>query len=69
MKGSFWLAWRQQRVPAGIGAAALVLTAAIAAYSLGMLDALRSGLQPLRHRAAAAHGPTPACRSCWMSNR
>lgn len=45
MKGSFWLAWRQQRVPAGIGAAALVLTAAIAAYyRSGMLDALRSGL-------------------------
>ncbi|MFD5794883.1 transporter [Streptomyces diastatochromogenes] len=45
MKGSLWLAWRQQRVPAGIGAAALVLTAAIAAhYRSGMLDALHSGL-------------------------
>lgn len=45
MKGSLWLAWRQQRVPAGIGAAALALAVAIAAYyRSGMLDALRSGL-------------------------
>ncbi|MEU1185705.1 transporter [Streptomyces sp. NPDC005820] len=45
MKGSLWLAWRQQRVPAGIGAAALLAVAAIAAYCRsGMLDALRSGL-------------------------
>ncbi|POX45741.1 transporter [Streptomyces sp. Ru72] len=45
MKGSLWLAWRQQRVPAGIGAAALVLAATIAAYyRSGMLDALHSGL-------------------------
>ncbi|MFE0329455.1 transporter [Streptomyces sp. NPDC058960] len=45
MKGSLWLAWRQQRVSAGIGAAALVLAAAIAAYyRSGMLDALHSGL-------------------------
>ncbi|MBW8707458.1 hypothetical protein MBT84_48270 [Streptomyces sp. MBT84] len=45
MKGSFWLAWRQQRVSAGIGAAALVVAAAIAAYyRSGMLDALHSGL-------------------------
>ncbi|MGW5658687.1 ABC transporter permease [Streptomyces sp. NPDC003758] len=45
MKGSLWLAWRQQRVSAGIGAAALVAAAAIAAYyRSGMLDALHSGL-------------------------
>ncbi|MFG2557111.1 transporter [Streptomyces sp. NPDC048581] len=45
MKGSLWLAWRQQRVLAGIGAAALVVTVAIAAYyRSGMLDALHSGL-------------------------
>ncbi|MFF8996461.1 transporter [Streptomyces achromogenes] len=45
MKGSLWLAWRQQRVPAGIGAAALIVAAAIAAYyRSGMLDALHSGL-------------------------
>ncbi|MFJ3307542.1 transporter [Streptomyces sp. NPDC086549] len=45
MKGSLWLAWRQQRVSAGIGAAALVVAAAIAAYyRSGMLDALHSGL-------------------------
>ncbi|MGX1545128.1 transporter [Streptomyces adustus] len=45
MKGSLWLAWRQQRLSAGIGAAALVVAAAIAAYyRSGMLDALHSGL-------------------------
>ncbi|WP_328477545.1 transporter [Streptomyces sp. NBC_00377] len=45
MKGSLWLAWRQQRVLVGIGAAALVVAAAIAAYyRSGMLDALHSGL-------------------------
>ncbi|MFF9583693.1 transporter [Streptomyces achromogenes] len=45
MKGSLWLAWRQQRVPAGIGVAALIVAAAIAAYyRSGMLDALHSGL-------------------------
>ncbi|MEW1775955.1 transporter [Streptomyces sp. NPDC086777] len=45
MKGSLWLAWRQQRVPAAVGAAVLLLTAAIAAYyRSGMLDALHSGL-------------------------
>lgn len=45
MKGSLWLAWRQQRVSAGIGAAALVVAALIAAYyRSGMLDALHSGL-------------------------
>ncbi|WP_416985430.1 transporter [Streptomyces sp. T028] len=45
MKGSLWLAWRQQRVPIGIGAAALAVAAAIAAYyRSGMLDALNSGL-------------------------
>ncbi|MER6738681.1 transporter [Streptomyces puniciscabiei] len=45
MKGSLWLAWRQQRVSAGIGAAAMVVAAAIAAYyRSGMLDALHSGL-------------------------
>ncbi|MFD7407388.1 transporter [Streptomyces sp. NPDC059866] len=43
--GSLWLAWRQQRVPAGVGAAVLAVAAAIAAYyRSGMLDALRSGL-------------------------
>ncbi|RPF35031.1 transporter [Streptomyces sp. TLI_185] len=43
--GSFWLAWRQQRVLVGIGAVVLTAAAAIAAYSRsGMLDALRSGL-------------------------
>ncbi|MEV7149100.1 transporter [Streptomyces sp. NPDC051287] len=45
MKGSLWLAWRQQRVAAGIGAGVLLLAAAIAAYSRSdMLDALHSGL-------------------------
>ncbi|MFF5468049.1 transporter [Streptomyces achromogenes] len=45
MKGSLWLAWRQQRVPAGIGAAALIVAAALAAYyRSGMLDALHTGL-------------------------
>ncbi|MGR6969182.1 transporter [Streptomyces cynarae] len=45
MKGSLWLAWRRHRVSAGIGAAALVVAAAIAAYyRSGMLDALHSGL-------------------------
>jgi hypothetical protein len=45
VKGSLWLAWRQQRVSAGIGAAALVLAAALAAYyRSGLLDALHSGL-------------------------
>jgi hypothetical protein len=45
VKGSLWLAWRQQRVPAGIGAAALVVTAVIAGYYRSdMLDALHSGL-------------------------
>ncbi|MEV5953316.1 transporter [Streptomyces sp. NPDC051987] len=59
MKGSLWLAWRQQRVPAGIGAAALVLAAAIAAhYRSGMLDALHSGLF-----AHCATGPLYCTRS------
>ncbi|MFE3162645.1 transporter [Streptomyces sp. NPDC059224] len=45
MKGSLWLAWRQQRLPAGVGAAALAVTVAIAAYYRSdMLDALHSGL-------------------------
>ncbi|OIK03665.1 transporter [Streptomyces monashensis] len=45
MKGSLWLAWRQQRVSAGIGAAALVVAVAVAVYfRSGMLDALHSGL-------------------------
>ncbi|MEV8099320.1 transporter [Kitasatospora sp. NPDC085879] len=45
MKGSLWLAWRQQRVSAGIGATALLVAAAIAVYyRSGMLDALHSGL-------------------------
>lgn len=45
MKGSLWLAWRQQRVSAGIGALVLVLAVVIAAYSRsGMQDALHSGL-------------------------
>lgn len=43
--GSLWLAWRQQRVLVGIGAAILAVAAAIAVYSRsGMLDALHSGL-------------------------
>ncbi|MEU8650002.1 transporter [Streptomyces sp. NPDC048737] len=43
--GSLWLAWRQQRVLVGVGAAALATAAAIAAYNRsGMLDALHSGL-------------------------
>ncbi|MGP4087691.1 transporter [Streptomyces sp. KR55] len=43
--GSLWLAWRQQRVLVGVGAAVLAVAAAIAAYyRSGMLDALRSGL-------------------------
>ncbi|MGW3126316.1 transporter [Streptomyces sp. NPDC001123] len=45
MKGSLWLAWRQQRVTAAIAAAVLILAAALAAYyRSGMLDALHSGL-------------------------
>ena len=45
MKGSLWLAWRQQRLSVGIGAATLVVAAAIAAYFRSdMLDALHSGL-------------------------
>ncbi|MFC3576960.1 transporter [Streptomyces yaanensis] len=45
MKGSFWLAWRQQRVLVGIAVTALAAAAAIAAYyRSGMLDALHSGL-------------------------
>lgn len=43
--GSLWLAWRQQRVLVGAGAALLAAAAAIAVYSRsGMLDALHSGL-------------------------
>ncbi|MET9469431.1 transporter [Streptomyces sp. NPDC006544] len=43
--GSLWLAWRQQRVLIGIGAAVLAAAAAIAAFSRSdMLDALHSGL-------------------------
>ncbi|MEU2286631.1 hypothetical protein ABZ614_32680 [Streptomyces sp. NPDC013178] len=45
MKGYLWLAWRQQRLLVGVGAAVLATVAAIAAYSRAdMLDALRSGL-------------------------
>lgn len=45
MKGSLWLAWRQQRMLVGVGLAVLATAAVIAAYSRsGMLDALRSGL-------------------------
>ncbi|MEV1065211.1 transporter [Streptomyces sp. NPDC050263] len=44
MKGSLWLAWRQQRLLVGVGAAVLVAAAAIAAYYRSdMLDALHSG--------------------------
>ncbi|CAM5484713.1 hypothetical protein SAURM35S_06337 [Streptomyces aurantiogriseus] len=50
MKGSLWLAWRQQRVLVCVGAAVLALAAAIAAYSPGMLDALRSGCMPASWR-------------------
>ncbi|AWW35897.1 MULTISPECIES: transporter [Streptomyces] len=45
MKGSLWLAWRQQRLLVGITAVLLAVAAAIAAYyRSGMVDALRSGL-------------------------
>ncbi|MFE2261988.1 transporter [Streptomyces griseosporeus] len=45
MKGSLWLAWRQQRVLVGCAAALTVVACAIAAYSRsGMLDELRTGL-------------------------
>ncbi|WP_431951131.1 transporter [Actinacidiphila sp. bgisy167] len=45
MKGSLWLAWRQQRVSVGIATAVVLVAAAIAAYHRsGMLDALHSGL-------------------------
>ncbi|MFF9095468.1 transporter [Streptomyces sp. NPDC014776] len=45
MKGSLWLAWRQQRTAVVAGVAVLLAVAAFAAYSrAGMLDDLRSGL-------------------------
>ncbi|GJF26722.1 transporter [Streptomyces sp. HO565] len=45
MKGSLWLAWRQQRVLVVCGAVVLVAAAALAAYfRSGMLDDLRSGV-------------------------
>ncbi|MFD5582476.1 transporter [Streptomyces sp. NPDC058733] len=45
MKGSLWLAWRQQRTAVVAGVAVLLAVAALAAYSrAGMLDDLRSGL-------------------------
>lgn len=45
MKGSLWLAWRQQRMLVGVGAAVLAATVTIAAYCRsGMLDDLHSGL-------------------------
>ncbi|MFC7984855.1 transporter [Streptomyces sp. NPDC057336] len=45
MKGTLWLAWRQQRVLVVCGAAVLVVAAALAAYfRSGMLDDLHSGL-------------------------
>ncbi|MGW2050618.1 transporter [Streptomyces sp. NPDC001858] len=44
MKGSLWLAWRQQRLLIGVCAALLLATAAIAAYYRSdLLDALHSG--------------------------
>ncbi|CAM5706257.1 MULTISPECIES: transporter [Streptomyces] len=44
MKGSLWLAWRQQRMLAGVSAVFLAAAAAIAAYHRsGMLDELHSG--------------------------
>ncbi|WP_217143506.1 ABC transporter permease [Streptomyces sp. AC627_RSS907] len=45
MKGSLWLAWRQQRVLVVCGAVVLVAATALAAYfRAGMVDALHSGL-------------------------
>ncbi|POX56753.1 transporter [Streptomyces sp. Ru71] len=45
MRGSLWLAWRQQRTAVAAGAAVLLAVAALAAYSRsGMLDDLRGGL-------------------------
>lgn len=45
MKGTLWLAWRQQRALIVCGAAVLLAAAALAAYSrAGMVDDLRSGL-------------------------
>ncbi|MFB6555494.1 ABC transporter permease [Streptomyces sp. NPDC056405] len=45
MKGTLWLAWRQQRVLVVCGAVVLVAAAALAAYfRSGMLDDLHSGL-------------------------
>ncbi|MFF7160780.1 transporter [Streptomyces sp. NPDC008086] len=44
MKGSLWLAWRQQRTLVGVGAVVLAIAAALAAYGRsGMLDRLSSG--------------------------
>ncbi|MEU3843469.1 transporter [Streptomyces sp. NPDC028635] len=45
MKGSFWLAWRQQRTAVAVGVAVLLAATALAMYSRsGMLDDLGSGL-------------------------
>ncbi|MEV6121722.1 transporter [Streptomyces sp. NPDC052077] len=45
MKGSLWLAWRQQRVPLLCAAAVLAAAALLAVHHRSaMLDALRSGL-------------------------
>ncbi|MEU0742638.1 transporter [Streptomyces sp. NPDC006134] len=45
MKGSLWLAWRQQRALFACGAAVLAVAAVLAAsYRSGILDDLRSGL-------------------------
>ncbi|MEU9338742.1 transporter [Streptomyces sp. NPDC048290] len=43
-RGALWLAWRQARVPVAVGAAVLLVAAAVAAYSrAGMLDDLATG--------------------------
>lgn len=45
MKGTLWLAWRQQRALAGCAAAVLLAAVALAAYfRAGMLDDLHSGV-------------------------
>lgn len=45
MKGSLWLAWRQQRPLIGCAAAVLVVVAVLAArFRSGMLDDLRGGM-------------------------
>ncbi|GHJ35752.1 transporter [Streptomyces sp. TS71-3] len=58
MKGSFWLAWRQQRGLIGIALAALAAVALLAAcFRSGMVDDVRSGLF-----AHCARGPLHCTR-------